>query len=85
MQFKDGQSCLLEFDWDKLIGAYEYESKGENRPRFQESKDYMIDNLIKYNKLSIPAIYHSENKICQIFILDLKEVERYLKLQQLDI
>jgi hypothetical protein len=79
LDFSDGETCLLEFDWDKLHGAYEYGIKNSS------SNQHIVDHLVKYHKLTIPAIYHSKNRISQIFILDMKEVERYLKLKQLDI
>ena len=80
LEFSEKEDCVLQFDWNKCMGAYEFESI--NRPT---PDGHIIDELFKYDGVKIPLTYHSKSKVYQIFVLDIIEVERYLKLKQLDI
>lgn len=85
-----GESILLKFDWDKCMGAYEYGSniKPINPWYIRQNPIYkpIIDSIKKYDKLNIPAIYHSDlDELSSAFIIDTIEIERHLKLQKLDI
>ncbi len=83
LSFKKDERCLLKFDWDKCMGAHSY-----GKPQYINNSmaiSNTVDSLEKYNNLLIPCQYHSETELYQVFILDVVEIERYLKLQQLDI
>jgi len=87
----EGGSFMLKFDWNKSMGAYEYKDPNSGpwlikTPPLHKKENHILDHLSKYDNLLIPVKYHSEfNTICQVFILDVREIERHLKLQELDI
>ena len=78
LEFLEKVECILKFQWSKCLGAFEFGC-------VEKAEDHIIDHISKYDGMSIPLTYHSEMENYQIFVLDVIEVERYLKLKQLDI